>query len=81
MKNWKKNRRLRSQKKIFRTPLSGYATRKVKWINAFMGDLKAPLAENEYKLSLEEIFRGRPVVESTFFNTYSIVNDGRESTD
>ena len=35
------------------------------------------LAENEYILSLEEIFRGRPVVEST----YSIVNDGRESTE
>ena len=39
------------------------------------------LAENEHILSLEEIFRGRPVVESTFFNTYSIVNDGRESTE
>ena len=40
------------------------------------------LAENEYILSLEEIFRGRPVVESTlFFNTYSIVNGGRESTE
>ena len=38
------------------------------------------LAENEYILSLEEIFRGRPVVESTLFNTHSIVNDGREST-
>ena len=29
--------------------------------------------------SLEEIFQGRPVVESTF--THSIVNDGRESTE
>ena len=41
------------------------------------------LAENEYILSLEEIFRGRPVVESTYsiVHTYSIVNDGRESTE
>ena len=37
------------------------------------------LAENEYIFSLEEIFQGRPVVESTF--THSIVNDGRESTE
>ena len=37
------------------------------------------LAENEYIFSLEEIFRGRPVVESTF--THSIVNEGRESTE
>ena len=37
------------------------------------------LAENEYIFSLEEIFRGRPVVESTF--THSIVNDGHESTE
>ena len=34
------------------------------------------LAENEYIFSLEEIFRGRPVVESTF--SHSIVDDGRE---
>ena len=37
------------------------------------------LAENDYIYSLEEIFRGRPVVESTF--THSIANDGRESTE
>ena len=37
------------------------------------------LAENECIFSLEEIFRGRPVVESKF--THSIVNDGRESTE
>ena len=37
------------------------------------------LAENEYIFSLEEIFRGRPVVESAL--AHSIVNDGLESTE
>ena len=44
-----------------------------------MPSCRRTLAENEYIFSLEEIFRGRPVVESTF--THSIVNDGRKSTE
>ena len=40
------------------------------------------LAEKEYIFSLEEIFRGRPVVESTFTHSIvTVVNDGRESTE
>ena len=34
------------KRRKIRTPLSRYTARKVKWINASMGDLKAPMKKN-----------------------------------